>query len=68
MNKLFGPTGLVDPEVEIHPSVGQIDDLMIELNDVIGRGERAMVVTLTIKMAEDLTDYLKDRIIKCIFT
>ncbi len=67
VEQIIRPTGLVDPEVEIHPSVGQIDDLMIELNAVIARGERAMVVTLTIKMAEDLTDYLKDRNYKVVY-
>lgn len=67
VEQIIRPTGLVDPTVEIHPSVGQIDDLMAELTTVIERGERAMVVTLTIKMAEDLTDYLKERGFKVVY-
>ena len=67
VEQLIRPTGLVDPEVFIKPSVGQIDDLMHELTKVIERGERAMVVTLTIKMAEDLTHYLKEHDFKVVY-
>lgn len=67
VEQLIRPTGLVDPEVFIKPSVGQIDDLMYELTKVIERGERAMVVTLTIKMAEDLTHYLKEHDFKVVY-
>lgn len=67
VEQIIRPTGLVDPHVFIRPSVGQIDDLMVELNKVIARGERAMVVTLTIKMAEDLTHYLKERKYKVVY-
>ncbi|OQA79298.1 MAG: UvrABC system protein B [Tenericutes bacterium ADurb.Bin239] len=67
VEQLIRPTGLIDPAVMIKPSVGQIDDLMSELNEVIERGERAMVVTLTIKMAEDLTHYLKEHGFKVVY-
>ena len=52
------PTGLVDPEVIVKPTKGQIDDLMEQINDRVSRGDRVLVTTLTKKMAEDLTDYL----------
>lgn len=67
VQQIIRPTGLIDPTVTIKPSIGQIDDLMSELRKVIDRGERAMVVTLTIKMAEDLTDYLKERKFKVVY-
>ncbi|MFA7449516.1 MAG: excinuclease ABC subunit UvrB [Bacilli bacterium] len=67
VQQIIRPTGLIDPEVIVKPSIGQIDDLMTELKKVIERGERAMVVTLTIKMAEDLTDYLKERGFKVVY-
>ena len=53
-----GPTGLVDPEVELRPTKGQIDDLLGEIRARERAGERVLVTTLTKKMAEDLTDYL----------
>ncbi len=52
------PTGLIDPEVEIRQTKGQIDDLLAEVTERAERGERTLVTTLTKKMAEDLTDYL----------
>lgn len=58
VEQIVRPTGLVDPEVEVHPVQGQIDHLLGELGRVTGHGERALVTTLTKKMAEDLTDYL----------
>jgi excinuclease ABC subunit B len=58
VEQIVRPTGLVDPEVEIHPSKGQIDDLLARINTVTERGDRALVTTLTKKMAEDLTEYL----------
>ena len=67
VEQIIRPTGLIDPQIEIKPSIGQIDDLMSELTKVISRGERAMVVTLTIKMAEDLTGYLKERHFKVVY-
>ena len=56
--QLIRPTGLVDPEVIVRPVEGQVDDLLSEIRAVTERGERALVTTLTTKMAEDLTDYL----------
>jgi len=58
VEQIVRPTGLVDPEVEVHPVRGQIDHLVSELRKVTERGERALVTTLTKRMAEDLTDYL----------
>ena len=58
VEQIVRPTGLVDPEVIIKPTKGQIDDLIGEINTTIARGERVLVTTLTKKMAEDLADYL----------
>jgi excinuclease ABC subunit B len=58
VEQIVRPTGLVDPEVIIKPTKGQIDDLIAEINTTIARGERVLVTTLTKKMAEDLADYL----------
>ncbi len=58
------PTGVVDPEIVVRPTAGQIDDLLAEIRDTIQRGERALVTTLTKKMAEDLADYLAELGIK----
>ncbi|MGH9083564.1 MAG: excinuclease ABC subunit UvrB, partial [Acidimicrobiales bacterium] len=60
VEQVIRPTGLVDPEVVIQPTRGQIDDLMARIEEATGRGGRALVTTLTKKMAEDLTDYLAD--------
>ena len=60
VEQIIRPTGLVDPEVEVRPSEGQIDDLLGEIRRVTARGERTLVTTLTKKMAEDLTDYLRE--------
>jgi excinuclease ABC subunit B len=57
---LVRPTGLVDPEVEVRPTEGQVDDLVAELKKRIERGQRSLVTTLTKRFAEDLTDYLKE--------
>ncbi|MCG4904498.1 excinuclease ABC subunit B, partial [Enterocloster bolteae] len=54
------PTGLLDPEIEVRPIEGQIDDLLGEIQDRIEKNERVLVTTRTKKMAEDLTDYLKE--------
>ncbi len=54
------PTGLIDPEIEIRPTATQVDDLMHEAREVIAKGGRLLVTTLTKKMAEDLTEYLND--------
>lgn len=60
VEQIIRPTGLLDPVIEVRPIKGQIDDLIGEINDRINRNERVLVTTLTKKMAEDLTDYLKE--------
>ncbi len=57
VEQIIRPTGLVDPKVEVHPVRGQVDHLLDEVRQVIERGERALVTTLTKRMAEELTDY-----------
>lgn len=64
VEQIIRPTGLLDPKVEIRPIEGQIDDLVGQINERTKRDERVFVTTLTKKMAEDLTDYLKDLGIK----
>ncbi|HHV16967.1 MAG TPA: excinuclease ABC subunit UvrB, partial [Gelria sp.] len=56
--QIIRPTGLVDPEVEVRPTAGQIDDLMAEIRATVEKGYRVLVTTLTKRMAEDLCDYL----------
>ena len=58
--QIIRPTGLLDPVIETHPTEGQMDHLIGEINKVTEKGERALVTTLTKKMAESLTDYLKN--------
>jgi len=58
--QLIRPTGIVDPAISVRPTEGQIDDLMEEIKGRVDRGERALVTTLTKRMAEDLTDYLRE--------
>ena len=60
VEQVIRPTGLLDPKVEVRPVEGQIDDLIGEINERTARGERVLVTTLTKKMAEDLTGYLKN--------
>lgn len=60
VEQIIRPTGLVDPEIDVRPTKGQIDDLLAEIQDRIAKDERVLVTTLTKKMAEDLTDYFKD--------
>lgn len=60
VEQIIRPTGLVDPQIHIRPIRGQIDDLIGEVNRRVERNERVLVTTLTKKMAEDLTDYLKE--------
>lgn len=64
VEQIIRPTGLLDPEIEVRPIEGQIDDLMDEIQQRKERGERVLVTTLTKKMAEDLTNYLKEARIK----
>ncbi len=56
--QIIRPTGLIDPEISVRPTSGQIDDLLSEINETIEKGQRILVTTLTKKMAEDLTDFL----------
>jgi excinuclease ABC subunit B len=58
VEQLIRPTGLIDPEVEVRPIEGQIDDLIGEIRATVARGEKVLVTTMTTKMAEDLTEYL----------
>jgi excinuclease ABC subunit B len=60
VEQLIRPTGIVDPIIEVRPTEGQIDDLLEEIRGRVERGERALVTTLTKKMAEDLADYLHE--------
>lgn len=62
--QVIRPTGLLDPLIMVRPVEGQIEDLMGEIRQRIDRGERALVTTLTVKMAEDLTDYLEEHGVK----
>ncbi len=64
VEQLIRPTGLIDPEVEIRPIEGQIDDLISRINDTVEKKARVLVTTLTKKMAESLTAYLTERHIK----
>jgi excinuclease ABC subunit B len=64
VEQLIRPTGLLDPEVTIRPTKGQIDDLLGEIHKVIASGGRILVTTMTKKMAESLTDYLKEHGLK----
>lgn len=62
--QVIRPTGLLDPEIEVRSSDGQIDDLMEEIDRRIAKGQRTLITTLTKRMAEDLTDHLKERGVK----
>ena len=62
--QIIRPTGLLDPQVEVRPVVGQIDDLLQEIRQVIARKQKILVTTLTKRMSEDLTNYLKEAGIK----
>ncbi len=64
VEQIIRPTGLVDPEVEVRPTAGQVDDLVGEIRQRVGNGERVLVTTLTKRMSEDLADYLMEMGIK----
>ena len=64
VEQVIRPTGLLDPEITIHPIEGQIEHLLSEIKKTIDRGERAMVMTLTKRMAEDFTDFLSENHLK----
>lgn len=61
VEQIIRPTGLVDPQITVKPTKGQIDDLLGEINERVAKDERVLVTTLTKKMAEDLTDYFLDK-------
>ncbi len=60
VEQIIRPTGLVDPQIDVRPVAGQVDDLLAEIRDVVGRNERVLVTVLTKRMAEDLTQYYQD--------
>jgi len=64
VEQVIRPTGLIDPEISIKPTKGQIDDLLAQIRQRTERGQRALVTTLTKKMAEDLADYMQELNIK----
>ncbi|MBE6750005.1 MAG: excinuclease ABC subunit UvrB [Ruminococcaceae bacterium] len=64
VEQVIRPTGLLDPEISVRPTEGQIDDLISEINERTARNERVLITTLTKKMAEDLTEYLENVNIK----
>ncbi len=61
VEQIIRPTGVLDPEIFVRPTTGQVDDLLAEIQDRIDRGERTLVTTLTKRMAEDLTEYCSER-------
>jgi excinuclease ABC subunit B len=65
VEQIIRPTGLVDPQVEVRPVKGQIDDLLHEIRQRVGRGERVLVTTLTKRMAEDLAEYYAEVGVRC---
>ena len=62
--QLIRPTGLLDPKIEVKPVEGQVDDLLSEINKEVDKGHKVLVTTLTKRMAEDLTDYLREQDVK----
>ncbi len=64
VEQIIRPTGLLDPEIVLRPTKGQVDDLLAEIQEVVARDERVCVTTLTKKMAEELTDFLLDQGVK----
>ncbi len=65
VDQLIRPTGLLDPPIDVRPSLNQIDDLMEEIQQRVERDERVLVTTLTKRMAEELTDYLTQHNVRC---
>lgn len=64
VQQIIRPTGLIDPQIEVRPTEGQIDDLIAEIRDTVSKKQRVLVTTLTKRMAEDLAEYLGDLNIK----
>ena len=60
VEQVIRPTGLIDPEIEVRPASGQVDDLLHQIREIVAKGERVLVTTLTKRMAEDLTDYFRE--------
>ena len=67
VEQIIRPTGLLDPTIDVRPSEGQIDDLIYEIKERIKKNERTLITTLTIRMSEELTNYLKNADIKVAF-
>lgn len=67
IDQVIRPTGLLDPEIDVRPSLNQIDDLLEEINVQIERDERTLITTLTKRMAEELDDYLRKAGIRCAY-
>jgi excinuclease ABC subunit B len=67
VEQIIRPTGLIDPDIVVKPTVGQIEDLMFEIDQRIKNHQRVMIVTLTIRMAEDLTAFLKQKNYKVVY-
>ena len=67
IEQVIRPTGLLDPIIEVKPTKNQIDDIIKQINDTIANNERVLITTLTIRMAEDLTSYLKNIGLKVVF-
>ncbi len=67
VRQVIRPTGIVDPEVDIRPTKGQIPDLIVEINKRVAKGQRVLVTTLTKRMAEDLSEYLEERDMKVMY-
>ena len=65
--QIIRPTGLLDPTIEVRPSFGQIDDILQEIKNRNEKNERTLIVTLTVRMAEDLTTFLKERGMKVVY-
>lgn len=64
VEQIIRPTGLLDPQIEVRPTMGQIDDLLEEIGKQIQKHERTLITTLTVRMAEDLTEFLKKQDLK----
>ena len=67
VEQIIRPTGLLDPEIEVKPSLNQIDDLIYQIKERVKKNERTLITTLTIRMSEELTNYLKQADIKVAF-
>src|SRR3954447_1245996 len=67
VEQVIRPTGLIDPEIEVRPIKGQVDDLLHEIRDRVDKGERVLVTTLTKRMAEDLSEYYSEVGVKCAY-